>query len=189
MAIRLRYPEIAPEGYAALSSLGHYINTATALSPVLIGLVDLRASLLNQCRFCINMHSAELRKHHEPQTRIDAVADWKRSDAFTPRERAALAWTDALTLLETGSHASDEDYAAIKEFFNEKDIVDLTFAVASINAWNRMGVAFRPQWNAQRAAAVTEGISKEPSQGDSNTPVPQDRSAVHDDGAKVAHDS
>ena len=85
MAMRLRYPQLAPDGYTALSSLGHYIKTGTALEPVLLSLVYLRASELNSCDFCIGMHTAELHKHNEPQSRIDAVADWRSSDAFTAR--------------------------------------------------------------------------------------------------------
>ena len=191
MAIRPRYPELAPDGYAALTSLGHYVNTATALSPVLIGLVDLRASLLNKCSFCINMHSTELRKLHEPQTRIDAVSDWQTSDAFTPRERAALAWTDVITLLPSGSHASDADYAAVTEFFKDKDIVDLTLAIAAINAWNRMGVAFRPEWKPRPSAGQTAS-QEEPAEPatDANAEASkaQPQSAVDEDGGKVAHD-
>jgi len=142
---RLPYPKLAPGGYSALQSLGHYISTETALEPVLLGLVYLRASQLNGCGYCIGLHTQELHKHHEPDSRIDAVADWRGSDAFTPRERAALAWTEAVTDVNA-SHVSDEEYAAAKEFFAEKDLVDLTFAIANINAWNRMGVAFRMEW-------------------------------------------
>jgi AhpD family alkylhydroperoxidase len=159
MAIRLPYPKLAPEAFEKLVALGHYINTATALEPVLLELVYLRASLMNGCGFCIGMHSDELRKRHEPETRIGAVAEWRSSDAFTPRERAALAWTEALTDLP-GAHASDEEYAAVSEFFKEKELVDLTFAIANINAWNRLGVAFRAEWNpgkhAAKAAAMVE---------------------------------
>lgn len=152
MALRLRYPELAPEAYAKLTALGHSINTGTALEPVLLELVYLRGSQLNGCGFCVGMHTAELQKHNEPQTRIDAVAEWRGSDAFTPRERAALAWTEAITNLQA-SHASDADYAAVNEFFQEKDLVDLTFAIASINAWNRLGVAFAAEWNPKKHAA------------------------------------
>jgi AhpD family alkylhydroperoxidase len=150
---RLPYPKLAPVGYSALQSLGHYISTETALEPVLLGLVYLRASQLNGCGYCIGLHSQELRKHHEPDTRIDAVADWRGSDAFTPRERAALAWTEAVTDVNA-SHVSDEEYAAVKEFFQEKDLVDLTFAIANINAWNRMGVAFRMEWEKKRVGSA-----------------------------------
>jgi AhpD family alkylhydroperoxidase len=143
---RLPYPKLAPKPFAALSALGHTMTTDTALGPVLLGLVYLRASLLNGCGFCIGMHTAELRHKHEPDTRIEAVKDWAGSDAFTPRERAALAWTDAVTNIQDG-HASDEAYAAVSAFFHEKDLADLTFAIAQINAWNRLGIAFAMEWN------------------------------------------
>jgi len=143
---RLKYNELAPKAYGSLVALGHYINTETALEPGLLGFVYLRSSILNGCGFCIGMHTAELKKHNEPQSRIDAIAHWVESDAFTPRERAALAWTDTLTNLH-GGHASDADYAAINEFFIGKDLVDLTWVIAKINAWNRMGVAFAAEWD------------------------------------------
>jgi alkylhydroperoxidase family enzyme len=91
------------------------------------------------------MHSASLLKRHEPQTRIDAIKNWQSSDAFTPRERAALAWTDVITNIQA-SHASDADYAAVNEFFTGKDLVDLTVAIAQINLWNRLGIAFATEW-------------------------------------------
>jgi AhpD family alkylhydroperoxidase len=144
--MRLPYTKLAPEAYAKLSALGHYVNTATALGPNLLGLVYLRASQLNGCGFCIGMHTAELLHRHEPQSRIEAVAQYQTSDAFTPRERAALAWTDAITNIQDG-HASDQAYAAVSEFFQDKDLVDLTVAIAQINAWNRLGIAFAAEWN------------------------------------------
>lgn len=148
---RLPYTKLAPEAYSRLSALGHYLSTATALEPVLLGLVYLRASTLNGCGFCKGMHTAELVHHHEPQTRIDAVADWQSSDAFTPRERAALAWTDAVTRLD-GDEIPDEAFAAAHKFFSDKDLVDLTFAIANINAWNRLGVAFATEWHPPKRA-------------------------------------
>jgi AhpD family alkylhydroperoxidase len=143
---RLPYPKLAPDAYKALQSLGHYLRTATTLDAVLIGLVDLRASQLNRCGFCIGMHTNELKHAHEPDSRINAVANWRNSDAFTPRERAALAWTEEITNIQDG-HASDEAYAAVSEYFKDKDLVDLTWAIATINAWNRMGIAFAAEWN------------------------------------------
>ena len=158
---RLRYPKIAPGGYNALASLGHYISTETALEPVLLELVYLRASQLNGCGYCIGLHSEELHKHHEPDSRVDAVADWRGSDAFTPKERAALAWTEAVTDVNA-SHVSDEEYAAVSEFFQEKDLVDLTFAIANINAWNRMGVAFRAEWKTKVTTSAEIAPHAEP---------------------------
>lgn len=179
MAARLRYPELAPEGYAALSAFGHYVNTGTALEPVLLGLVYLRASWLNGCNFCIELHKAELRKHHEPESRIDAVSAAPQSDVFTPREQAVLRWTDVITQVRE-SHASEEDYAAIREFFDRKDLVDLTFAIANINAWNRMGIAFKPEWR-PRAAKPAEPVAAQGN--DEASAVPTD-----DDGGKVSAD-
>jgi len=172
MAPRISYDKLAPKAYASLISLGHYINTATALGPSLLGLVYLRSSILNGCGFCIGMHTAELKHHHEPQSRIDAVAHWQDSDAFTLRERAALAWTDAITNIQS-THASDAEYAAVKEFFDGKDLADLTFAIAQINAWNRLGIAFAMEWDPPKKEHVEE--SKEISAGD-------------DDGGEVAED-
>src|ERR1700761_998874 len=130
---RLPYPKLAPDAYKSLHA-------------VLIGLVDLRASQLNRCGFCIGMHTQELKHANEPDSRINAVENWRESDAFTPRERAALAWTEEITNIQDG-HASDEAYAAVSEYFKDKDLVDLTFALATINAWNRLGIAFASEWN------------------------------------------
>jgi AhpD family alkylhydroperoxidase len=145
MAMRLPYTKLAAGGYDALVAVGHYLNTQTALEPSLLGLVYLRASLLNGCGFCIGMHTAELRHHHEPQGRIDAVAMWRESDAFTPRERAALRWAEVVTNIQDG-HAPEAEFAAVREYFGEKDLADLTFAIAQINAWNRLGIAFGAEW-------------------------------------------
>jgi AhpD family alkylhydroperoxidase len=150
MSQRLPYPKLAPKAYEALVALGHTLNTESALGPVLLGLVYLRASWLNGCEFCVGMHTAELERHHEPGTRIDelksvAVGEWGSSEAFTQKEQAALAWTDAVTNVQDG-HVPDEAFAAVSEFFQGKDLVDLTFAIAQINAWNRLGIAFKTEW-------------------------------------------
>ena len=142
---RLAYPKLAPDAYEKLLAVGHYLSTGTALEPVLLELVYLRASTLNGCGFCIAMHTAELKKHHEPQTRIDAISNWQASDAFTPRERSALAWTEAITNIQS-THASEADYAAVNQFFTGKDLVDLTVAIAQINSWNRLAIAFAVEW-------------------------------------------
>ena len=156
MALRLRYTEAAPEAYEKLIALGHYLNTGTALEAVLLELVYLRVSQMNACGFCTGMHAAELRKHHEPESRISAVAEWRTSDAFTGRERAALAWAEVVTDLST--HVPDEEFAAVSEYFEGKDLADLTFAVANINAWNRLGVAFRTEWKPR--AETGDGLEK-----------------------------
>jgi AhpD family alkylhydroperoxidase len=150
--MRLPYPKLAPEAYAAMLAAGHALNTNTALDTKLLELVKLRASILNDCGFCKGMHTAELKKkHHEPDTRLDAIADYETSDAFTPREKAALRWTDVLTNIQQG-HAPDAEYAVVNEFFQDKDLVDLTLAIAQINAWNRLGIAFAAEWTPRKSA-------------------------------------
>lgn len=150
MTMRLRYPELSPEPYKRLQELGHTLTVNTSLEPVLKALVELRTSQMNGCEFCIAAHRAELKKHHEPESRIEALAHFRDSDAFTPREKAALAWAESLTDAVHGDRASDEAYAAVNKFFSGKDLVDLSFVIAAMNSWNRLGIAFRPELQASR---------------------------------------
>jgi AhpD family alkylhydroperoxidase len=181
MPQRLRYNELAPEGIAALRQFEHYLNTATSLEAALLEFVRLRVSTLNGCDYCIHMHAAELRKHHEPQTRIDAVASWQTSDAFTPRERAALAYADSVTNIQQ-THVSDEEFSAVNEFFTGKDLVDLTLAIASINSWNRLAIPFRSEWNPNEGKSAASGEPAAVNLGHATV------AAVGDDGGKVAED-
>jgi AhpD family alkylhydroperoxidase len=143
---RLKYAELAPQGMAALSGVEHYLNTASMVKPVLLELVRLRASLMNGCEYCVGLHSHELRKHNEPVERIIAVARWRESDAFTEQERAALQWAEVVTDIQEG-HASEEEFAALQVHFSDVEVVNLTLAISSMNAWNRMAIVFRPSWN------------------------------------------
>lgn len=140
MQPRLPYTHLAPEGLAKMSAIEHYLNTDSNLDPILLGLVRLRASLLNGCEYCINLHSAELRKLHEPEARIEGLADWRNSDAYTHRERAALAWTEAVTNIQDG-HVPDAIYDEMRAHFSEAEAVNLTLAVTTINAWNRLAIS------------------------------------------------
>ena len=155
---RLPYPKLAPEAYQVaasarpLSAHSDVTRCCTAWAHRSAGLA------VEPCGFCIGMHSHELKHANEPDSRINAVANWRNSDAFTPRERAALAWTEEITNIQDG-HASDEAYAAVSEFFKDKDLVDLTFAIATINAWNRLGIAFAAEWNPSIRAGAA--IAKE----------------------------
>lgn len=112
------------------------------LDKKLLELVKLRASQLNGCVFCLNMHNVEARQLGEDQLRLDLVAAWREAPCFSERERAALAWTEALTLLST-DHVPDEVYATAKAPFSDEEFVNLTAAVVAINGWNRIAVAFR----------------------------------------------
>jgi len=145
MAARLEYGKLAPEGLARMTALGHYLNTETGLEPVLLDLVRLLASLMNGCEYCIKLHSTELRKLHEPEERIAGLSDWRGAGAgsggaYTQRERAAFAWTEAVTNIQDG-HAPDAVYAQVREHFSEVEMVNLTLAITTINAWNRLEIS------------------------------------------------
>ena len=142
---RLNYKKLAPEGYQRLTELEHYLNTATGLEKNLLDLVRLLASLMNGCEYCIELHTAELKKLHEPEERIAGVADWRGAGAgsggaYTQRERAALAWAEAVTDIQDG-HAPDAVYTQARAHFGEAKIVNLTLVITAINAWNRMEIA------------------------------------------------
>jgi len=153
MAARLSYEKLAPEGMARMSAVGHYLNTETGLEAVLLELVRLRASLMNGCEYCIHMHTGELKKLNETPERIAGLSDWRRSDAYTQRERAALAWTEAVTRVAE-THVPDEVYEEVRKQFSEEETVNLTMLVATINAWNRIAISFRsiPPVRAKAAA-------------------------------------
>ena len=140
MAARLKYGELAPEGMEKLRALEHYLNTGTGLEPVLLDLVRLRVSLMNGCEYCIHLHEGELRKLHEPEERIAGLSDWRDSSAYTQRERAALAWAEAVTNIQDG-HAPDAVYATVREHFSDVETVNLTLAITNINVWNRLAIA------------------------------------------------
>jgi AhpD family alkylhydroperoxidase len=148
MAQRLNYADLIPEGLRAMRGLEHYLNTGIALDRSLLELVRLRASLINGCTFCISLHSYELGRHNETADRIGQLAEWRSSDVYTHRERAALAWTEAVTDVHP-DHVPEELFNATREHFSDTDLANLTLAIASINAWNRLAIAFR----AERPAA------------------------------------
>jgi AhpD family alkylhydroperoxidase len=154
MAARLEYGKLAPEGMARLTALGHYLNTETGLEPVLLDLVRLLASLMNGCEYCIHLHTAELKKLHEPEERIAGLADWRGSTAYTQRERAAFAWTEVVTNIQDG-HAPDEVYAQVREHFTEVETVNLTLTITTINTWNRIAIALG-NYSGHAGGAVAE---------------------------------
>jgi AhpD family alkylhydroperoxidase len=140
MEPRLHYKSLAPEGYAAMSALEHYLNTATGLESTLQELVRLLASHLNGCEFCVALHTAQLKKHNETEARIASVRDWRHSGYYTQRERAALAWSEAITNIQQG-HAPDDVFDQLKLHFADAEIVNLTLTITNINAWNRLQIA------------------------------------------------
>jgi AhpD family alkylhydroperoxidase len=141
MEQRLDYPKLAPEAARALYGLGTYL-AGSGLEHGLLELVKIRASQINGCAYCIDMHTKDARAAGETEQRIYALNAWRETPFFSDRERAALAWTEAVTRISDGGVA-DDLYAEARGQFSEKELVDLTWAVAAINAWNRVAISFR----------------------------------------------
>ncbi|MCG8317043.1 MAG: carboxymuconolactone decarboxylase family protein [Pseudomonadales bacterium] len=143
MQTRLTYQELdklQPLLTSSLLQLGESI--ATRLEPSLIHLVKLRASQLNGCAFCQNMHANEARQDGERQSRLDILAAWKEVPAFSAREQAALTWTEQLTRLSPEQNL-DQEYEQLGDHFNKEEIADLTALIIVINGWNRIAIGFR----------------------------------------------
>jgi AhpD family alkylhydroperoxidase len=137
---RLKYGQLAPEGLAHMRALEHYLNNGAGLEASLRELVRLRASLMNGCEYCITLHTSELKKVNETEERIGGVADWRGSALYTKRERAALAWAEAVTDIQDG-HAADAVYDEVRAQFSDVETVNLTLVISTINAWNRISIA------------------------------------------------
>jgi MoaD family protein len=149
---RLKYYRASPGAYQALKQLQDYVEHS-GLERALLELVKVRASQLNSCAFCLDMHWKEARAAGEREDRLYMLNVWRESHVYSDRERAALAWTEAVTLIsQTG--APDEVYEEARIHFDEKEISNLTLAIAAINAWNRMAIGFRlvPGWYEVRQA-------------------------------------
>lgn len=141
MQSRLNYASASPEGLKAMLGLERFVQVC-GLEKSLIELVKTRASQINGCAFCIHMHTADARAAGESEARLYLLSAWRESPLYTPRERAALAWTEALTLIaETG--APDADYTQMAAEFTEAEQVNLTLLIGAINVWNRLAVGFR----------------------------------------------
>ncbi|MCE0723239.1 MULTISPECIES: carboxymuconolactone decarboxylase family protein [Legionella] len=130
-----------PGAIQAILGLEKYVNSSDLEKP-LLELVKLRASQINGCAYCVDMHTTDAKKEGESDRRLHAVVVWRETPFFTPRERAALAWTEAVTLLSE-THAPDDIYNEVLTCFSEKELIDLTMAIITINSWNRMAVSFR----------------------------------------------
>jgi AhpD family alkylhydroperoxidase len=143
MIDRIDYYKASPEAMKALIALEVAVGKL-GLEKSLIELIKLRASQINGCAFCVDMHASDMRKAGETDRRINGVVVWRETPFFSERERAVLAWTEALTQLST-THAPDADYAPLAALFTPKEQVDITLAICTINAWNRFGVGFRKQ--------------------------------------------
>ena len=141
MEPRLKADKIAPEAYKAVLQVQTYINNHSGLKPALLNLVYMRASQINGCAYCLDMHSKDARALGESEQRLYALDAWRETPFFTERERAALGWTEAVTLVSQ-THVADDVYEQARKHFTEAELVNLTLAVAQINVWNRLNIAF-----------------------------------------------
>lgn len=153
MTTRLNGFAVAPQGIQKMAELEDHLRNS-GLEYSLYELVKMRASQINGCAFCLHMHSKDARAAGETEERLYLLNAWRESSLYTPRERAALAWTEALTLVaQTG--APDADYEGLKPHFSEVEIVNLTLLIGLINSWNRLAVGLRSQhpktWAAKAA--------------------------------------
>jgi AhpD family alkylhydroperoxidase len=141
MAPRIDFMKVAAGGYRAMLGLEKYLHDC-GLEERLIHLVKLRASQINGCAYCLDMHWKDLRAIDEPEQRLYSLDAWEESPFYTARERAALSWTEAVTRVSEG-HVPDAVYEQVRTHFTDKELADLTLAVATINAWNRLSIAGR----------------------------------------------
>ena len=147
----MEYWKVAPGAFKAMSSLEAYLRES-GLEKRLLHMVKLRASQMNGCAYCIDMHWKDARAAGESEQRLYGLDAWRESPYYTDRERAALAWVEALTAITDG-HAPDAAYDAARSQFSERELVDLTLAAAQINAWNRIAISMRTEPGSYRPPA------------------------------------
>lgn len=156
---RIDVGKVDPKAYQAMLGLETYVRQSGLERP-LLELVKMRASQINGCAYCLDMHSKDARAAGETEQRLYGLNAWEESPFYSDRERAALAWTEAVTLVSKG-HVPDEAYEEARKQFSEKELLDLTMAVVAINGWNRLSIAFRavagnyqPAGHAQKASST-----------------------------------
>ena len=141
MEQRLDFYKASPEGIKALAAFDAAVSKL-GIEPSLLELVRLRASQINGCAYCVDVHTRDARKRGETERRLYAVSVWRETPFFSPRERAALAWTEAITQISI-THAPDDVAKELSTLFTEREMVDLTLAIATVNSWNRLSIGFR----------------------------------------------
>src|SRR5688572_5110964 len=152
MQPRIKFWEVAPEPFKAMSAL-EGVLAKSSIDADLRHLVKLRASQINGCAYCIDMHWKDARAAGEGEQRLYGLDAWREASYYSDRERAALEWTEASTNVTDG-HVPDAVYDAVRGHFSDKELADLTWAVAGINAWNRVSIAFRSEAGAYKPAAL-----------------------------------
>jgi AhpD family alkylhydroperoxidase len=153
MNTRFNYAKVAPGVYDAMDALDRYVQNCGLEGPLLL-LVQLRASQINGCAYCLDMHWKDLRAGGENEQRLYSLDAWRECPYYSERERAALSWTEAVTLL-AGGHVPDVVHEEARAHFAEKELADLTLAIAAINAWNRLSIAARLRPGTYQPAKTT----------------------------------
>src|SRR5574340_418816 len=141
MSLRIRYPKSAPGAYRAMLDLEGYIHNC-GLEASLLELIKMRASQINGCAFCLDMHSKDARAAGETEQRLYLLDAWREAPCYSDRERAALEWTEEVTLVSE-NHVPDAAYDNVLKQFTEAELARLTLAIVAINGWNRLAIAFR----------------------------------------------
>lgn len=139
--MRIKWSEISPEGYNAMMGLENYVEQSN-LEPKLKELIKIRASQINGCAYCLDMHTKDARAIGESEQRINVLSAWREAPFYAPRERAALSWCESLTLISQAG-APDDVFAGLEKVFKPEEIVELTFSIVVINSWNRIAIGFR----------------------------------------------
>ena len=158
MEARLNYYQIAPEVPKIMHGLEQYLDEC-GLDRLLLNLVKTRASQINGCSYCIDMHTKDARADGETEQRLYELNAWRETPFYTERERAALAWTEAITLISS-SNAPDEVYEEARKEFTEEELVNLTVAIVAINGWNRLAIGFRAVPGTYQPAAQKSASGK-----------------------------
>lgn len=152
MAMRINYPTVVPDSFTTLLAVERYVRNS-GIEKSLLHLIKLRASYINGCAYCVDMHSKEARHDGETEQRVYSVPIWHETPFFTPRERAAFMWTESVTdVSRTG--VPDATYDEVRKEFTEVELVNLTMAIVAINAWNRMAIGFRAEVGSFQVAAT-----------------------------------
>lgn len=148
MKSRIEFQRVSPRALQAMMGLQAYVN-GSGLEHSLLELVKMRASQVNGCAHCLDMHSKDARAAGESEQRLYLLDAWREAPMYSARERAALEWTEAVTQVSE-DHVPDAVYRAVREHFTEEELVNLTLAVVAINGWNRLSIAFRAEAGSYR---------------------------------------
>lgn len=159
MRNRINFMAAAPDAFKAVSALESYVVKDSGLSPHLIHLVKLRASVVNGCAYCVDMHVKAARQDGLSEQWIHLIPVWHEATIFSDLERAVLGWTDALTLV-AATRAPDADFEALRAFFSDQEITNLTVAIGTINVWNRLAIGMRMQHPVDPGARAAASLAK-----------------------------